>query len=89
MFHEIAHIVMGHITDEKINKSIKEFQSECTAYILMHELELTDKFDADASRHYIQNWLGSNTPSDDNIKAVFKTVDAILKAGLVANTESD
>ena len=89
MFHEIAHIVMGHINNKDGDRKIQEMQAECTSYILMYELELTDKFDADASRHYIQNWLGQNKPSDDDIKGVFKTVDAILKAGLPNKVETE
>jgi len=80
MFHELAHIVMGHIgSDDK--REIKEFQAESVAYILMNELELTC-FDASESRSYIQNWLGKNKPTETEIKAVFKAVDTILNSGL-------
>lgn len=80
--HELGHIVAGHTTNKQTeHKGVKEFQAEATAYILMHELELTDKFNASESRAYIQNWLQEHKPTEADIKLVFKSVDTILKAG--------
>lgn len=82
LMHELAHIVAGHTTSkEMLHAGVAEFQADCTAYIIMHELELTDQFNASESRAYIQNWLGEHKPTDAEIKLVFKTVDTILKAG--------
>ena len=80
--HELSHIVAGHTTSKQIEHAgLAEFQAEASAYILMHELELTDHFNASESRSYIQNWLQEMKPTDQDIKIVFKTVDTILKAG--------
>lgn len=82
LMHELAHIVIGHTeSKEDIHRGVMEFQAEATAHIIMHELELTDKFNASESRAYIQNWLQGNKPTDSEIKAVFKAVDTIIKAG--------
>jgi antirestriction protein ArdC len=86
LFHEIAHIIMGHCGDPERNSGIKEFQAETTAYICMKELGL-DGFNPDESRAYVQNWLGKNKPTDEEIKQVFKAVDTIINAGM--DTEED
>lgn len=87
IIHEIAHIVLGHTKDtssDKLDRDIKEFQAETTAYIVMNELnEATDK-SRSAARAYIQGWLKDNKPNEKEIRSVFSTVDKILKAGVVA-----
>lgn len=83
LMHELAHIVLGHTeaTGEEKHRGVLEFEAEATAYLLMHELELvTDKQDS-TSRAYIQIWLSGQKPKEENIKAIFKAVDKILKAG--------
>jgi hypothetical protein len=86
-FHELAHIVLGHTTREKLGEYIHhrglfEFQAEAVAYLVMHELGRLDEHAASHSRGYIQGWLsGSERPSDTAIQAVFKATDTILKAG--------
>lgn len=83
--HELAHIVLGHtdkqnIHEYKEHRGLKEFQAESVAYIVCKELEI-EQTDASASRAYIQGWLKDEKPEDKAIKAVFKAVNEILKAG--------
>lgn len=85
--HEIAHIVCGHtaevVTDtERTERSIREFQAEATAYLVMNELQITDKKQSE-SRAYIQHWLEDQKPTDAEIRKVFKATDEILKSGKV------
>lgn len=77
LFHEVAHIVMGHVGEDK-DRGIKEFQAETTAHIVMKELGFD--FNESESRAYVQGWLKTK-PTDADIKAVFTTVDKIIKAG--------
>jgi hypothetical protein len=95
-FHELAHIVLGH-TDktehtEHDHRGIKEFQAEAVAYLLAHELELTD-WDAAESRAYIQGWLDGtgerDNVTDSHIRAIFGAVNRILKAGRPARATEE
>lgn len=84
-FHELGHIVLGHTSDEQIaeystHRGTKEFQAEAVAYLLAHELELTD-WDASESRAYVRQWLAGDEVSDKDIRQVFGAVSKILTAG--------
>lgn len=86
MFHELAHIVLGHTAPDKAedyqhHSGIKEFQAEAVAYLCMNDVGALKHMDAAGSRHYIQTWLGEEEPSDSAIREVFKATDAILRAG--------
>lgn len=87
LMHELAHIVAGHTSETQIDeyrthRGIKEFEAEASAYLIMNELGVTDKFKAAESRHYIQTWLSGEVPDEKSIKHVFSTADKILRAGL-------
>lgn len=86
-FHELAHIVLGHttpdgLTEYQTHRGMMEFEAEATAYLLMNELEVTEKgFNLAESRAYIQNWLRGEEVPEKNIKRVFTATNKILKAG--------
>lgn len=85
LFHELGHIVLGHTSDEQIaeystHRGVKEFQAEAVAYLLAHELDLTD-WDASESRAYVRQWLDGDEVSDKDIRQVFGAVGKILDAG--------
>lgn len=82
MFHELAHVMLGHTTgeEERSCRGVEEFQAESVAYLLAHETGLT-QWAPEESRAYIQSWLGNEEVTDRHIRAVFATVNAILKAG--------
>lgn len=88
LMHELAHIVAGHTSEEQMadytkHRGLKEFEAEASAYLIMNELGVIDKFDPAESRHYIQTWLESTAekPDEKSIKRVFSTADKILRAG--------
>lgn len=81
LLHEIAHKVLGHIENQEMHRGIKEFQAECTAYLLMVELQLNTWQELSSCRAYIQGWLEGQKPTEQEIKQVFVAVDKILKAG--------
>ena len=81
MFHELAHLVLGHCTSgDETHRGVAEFEAETTAYVVAKELELID-WDAAESRAYIQTWLGGTEVTEDNIGRVFAAVNKILTAG--------
>lgn len=86
-FHELGHVVLGHTKPEGVkeyqtHRGSMEFEAESVAYLVSHELELTEKgWDASASRAYIQGWLKGKDVTDAQIKAVFSATNKILVAG--------
>lgn len=92
--HELGHIVLGHTDlefhDYQMHRGVREFQAEGTAHLVMNELDMVNDFDPAESRGYLQGWLRGETPSDEQIRQVFKATDVILKAGRpVAETFSN
>ncbi|ANE83505.1 hypothetical protein A7U43_28805 (plasmid) [Mycobacterium adipatum] len=93
-FHELGHVMLGHTTDSAEGESpcsrgVAEFQAEAAAYLLAHNLELSEWAPAE-SRAYIQHWLGDEQVTEAHIRAVFTAVDKILRAGrTVADADVD
>jgi len=97
VFHEIAHIVLGHTTKENLSeyqthRGIHEFQAEAVAYLIANEVELLD-WNAAESRAYIQNWLSQtgdeDKVQDKHIRQVFAAVNKILKAGRPSRKQAE
>ena len=86
-FHELAHVVLGHTTDEVMADSevtprdIREVEAEGVAYILCSLLDLPGLHE---SRGYIQNWLAGADVSDKSAQRIFSAANKILEAGKVA-----
>lgn len=82
--HEIAHIVLGHTSENTMSDSettprnIREVEAEGVAYILTDLLDLPGK---DESRGYIQSWLQNGTIPEKSAQKIFHAADTILKAG--------
>lgn len=83
-FHELAHVVLGHTTDEVMADSevtprdIREVEAESVAYILCSLLDLPGLHE---SRGYIQNWLQGAEVSDKSAQRIFSAANKILEAG--------
>jgi antirestriction protein ArdC len=86
-FHELAHVVLGHTTDEVMADSevtprdIREVEAEGVAYILCSVLDLPGLHE---SRGYIQSWLQGADISDKSAQRIFSAANKILEAGKVA-----
>ena len=84
LFHELAHIELGHtaesdFTDSEITpRSLREAEAETVALLLCESLELSG---AEYSRGYIQNWLQGNLIPEKSAMKIFGAADRILKAG--------
>jgi len=84
-FHEIAHIVLGHTTSEKLvdseqpDRHIREVEAESVALICCETLGLEG---ADFCRGYIQHWLKAKKEIPNSSAArIFAAATSILKAG--------
>ena len=84
-FHEIAHIVLGHTTTERLIDSeqtarhIREVEAESVALICCETLGLEG---AEFCRGYIQHWLKTEKEIPNQSAArIFAAATSILKAG--------
>lgn len=84
MFHEIAHVVLGHTSegtmndDERTPRSIREAEAEGVAMLCCYALGLDG---AAESRGYIQSWLAGDEVDEKSAGRIFKAADEILDAG--------
>lgn len=83
-FHEIAHVVLGHTKDERMDdgevltRDVKEVEAESVAYILCSLLGLPG---LEESRGYIQNWLSNASLQDKTAQRIFSVANKVLLAG--------
>lgn len=87
--HEIAHCLLHSEEsllndDVELNKSIKEFEAESVAYIIISQLGLEG---LEYSRGYIKSWIGQDGNKADltekNFNRILGACDKILKAGSI------
>jgi hypothetical protein len=78
LFHEIAHVILGHHSDEGLN-SLKEVEAECVALICCEVLGLPGP---EFSRAYVQHWLRGDSIPEKSAQRIFQAADRILKAGI-------
>ncbi len=82
LFHEAAHLVLGHThenPDERTPKSLREVEAEAVALLCCEALNLPG---AEFCRGYIQSYWPKGTPIPEaNAKRILGAADKILKAG--------
>ena len=84
LFHEIAHIELGHtaesdFTDSEITpRSLREAEAEAVAMLLRESLQLPG---AEYAGGYIQSWLRGDVIPEKSAMKIFGAADRILKAG--------
>lgn len=98
MFHEVAHIVLGHTKEDTtlidsptLNNSLQEVEAESVAHLLMLSLNAYD-FDSKVitdSRGYIQRWLGTQTLPARSVKNILSATNKIIKAGQPDKVETE
>jgi hypothetical protein len=83
-FHEVAHILLGHVAGGKISeaerppKNLREAEAESVALLCCESLGLPG---AEFSRGYIQDWLAGEAIPEKSAQKIFHAADQILKAG--------
>jgi antirestriction protein ArdC len=87
-FHEVAHVVLGHTTSEKLvygehtHRHLREVEAESVALICCETLGLDG---AEFCRGYIQHWLKTEKEiPNHNAARIFAAATSILKAGTPA-----
>ena len=84
LFHELAHIVLGHTNkealadDKDLTRSIKEVEAEATALLCIESLGLEG---AEYCRGYVQSWLEDKEIPEKSCQKIISAADKILKAG--------
>jgi hypothetical protein len=84
LFHEIAHIELGHTLESEFTdsehtpRSLREVEAEAVAMLLCESLELPG---GEFCRGYIQNWLRGDVIPEKSAMKIFGAADRILKAG--------
>jgi len=93
LFHELAHIVLGHVDDKSIVDeetlaiNMLEVEAESTALICVEALGLDG---AEFCRGYIQKWLGDSKEIPEKSAArIFTAASKILAAGTSKTTSRD
>jgi antirestriction protein ArdC len=89
LFHELAHIVLGHTAEGSLNsdssdrtpRDIRELEAECVALLCCASLGLPG---AAESRGYIQSWFRGHQVPERSAQRIFTATDSILKAGRTA-----
>jgi hypothetical protein len=92
LFHELAHVVLGHTTEEKMTdnettpSNIREVEAEGVALICSESLGLPG---SEYCRGYLQHWLQNEAINDRSAQRIFKTADTILRAGRKQEVEGE
>jgi len=84
LFHELAHIELGHTAEtsftdsEHTPRSLREAEAEAVAMLLCESLSLPG---AEFCRGYIQSWLKGDVIPERSAMKIFGAADRILRAG--------
>lgn len=90
-FHEIAHILLGHVAEESLSegerppKNLREAEAESVALLCCESLNLPG---TEFCRGYIQDWLAGEVIPEKSAQKIFHAADQILKAGREASALS-
>ena len=84
LFHELAHVEMGHTAESEFTdsehtpRSLREAEAEAVALLLCESLELPG---AEYARGYIQSWLKGGVIPERSAMKILGAADRILRAG--------
>jgi hypothetical protein len=84
LFHELAHVEMGHTAESEFTdsehtpRSLREAEAEAVALLLCESLELPG---ATFCRGYIQSYLNGDVIPEKSAMKVFGAANRILRAG--------
>jgi antirestriction protein ArdC len=78
LFHEAAHVLLGHAKDETISRSLREVEAEGVALLCCEALGLDG---AEYARGYLQHWLRTEEIPEQSAQRIITTAHRILEAG--------
>jgi hypothetical protein len=78
LFHELAHILLGHAKDENVPRAVREVEAEGVALFCCEALSLDG---AVYARGYLQHWLGKEALTESSAQRIISTAHSILQAG--------
>jgi antirestriction protein ArdC len=84
LFHEVAHVCLGHTTESDIKdseqtpRSLREVEAEAVALLVCESLGLAG---SEYCRGYIQNWIEGEPIPEKSAQKIFGAADRILKSG--------
>lgn len=84
LFHELAHIVLGHTSEgqladsEETPRDIRELEAESVSLLVCESLGLPGQ---EYSRGYIQNWYKGNEVPEKSAQRIFSAANKILESG--------
>jgi hypothetical protein len=78
LFHELGHIQLGHPTDEKTPRAVKEAEAEAVALLCLEALDLPG---SEYARGYLQNWLRGEEFGEESSQRVITAAQQILSGG--------
>jgi antirestriction protein ArdC len=78
LFHEVAHILLGHPRDTTVGASSREVEAEGAALLCCEALDLDG---AAYARGYLQHWLRTDELTDAMAQRIIKTAHQIINAG--------
>lgn len=83
LFHELAHILLGHVQDKTMAASLHEVEAEGVALLCREALGLDGAMYA---RGYLQHWLKHDELTDAMAQRIIATAQRILAAGTREST---
>jgi hypothetical protein len=93
LFHELAHVVLGHTDKEQkqqdgpeLTRSTREIEAEAVSYIVAAALDMPG---AEDSRGYLAHWRNGQSVEETTARRIFKAADAILRAGRDKTSDDD
>jgi hypothetical protein len=92
IFHEIGHMVLGHTIGSyppDLHRGQMEGEAEAVALLSMKEVGLLDEDTASHIWGYLKHWMGDDGFPETSIRRIFRTVEAILRAGRVATATAE
>lgn len=90
VFHEVAHIVLGHIGEGGLvdgktpERSLREVEAESVALLCCEALNLEG---AQFCRGYIQSWLAGEVIPEKSAQRIMGAAATILKAGVQSHRQ--
>jgi antirestriction protein ArdC len=78
LFHELAHIILGHTSKQDRTRNVEELEAESVALLCLEALNLPG---SEYCRGYVQAWATTEELNDTVASRIMTAADQILRAG--------